>query len=123
LETGFPAFADQGEKDGALSKGDAVLLRFAAAAEIIESDFWIQYNELGGIQDTEDIHSGLSAQVRRGKLAGQFGPFARFRAGSFSTLPDRSIPATPVRREEKPQPSAVGWDVRSRIAKGLGFKY
>ena len=36
-----------------LSKGDAALLRFAAAAEILESDFWIQYNELGGIQDSE----------------------------------------------------------------------
>jgi hypothetical protein len=29
------------------------MLRFAAAAEIIETDFWIQYNELGGIQDSE----------------------------------------------------------------------
>ena len=36
-----------------LSKGDAALLRFAAAAEILESDFWIQYNELGGVQDSE----------------------------------------------------------------------
>jgi len=36
-----------------LSKGDAALLRFAAAAEILESDFWVQYNELGGIPDTE----------------------------------------------------------------------
>jgi len=38
---------------GALSKGDAALLRFAAAAEIIETDFWVQYNELAGIQDGE----------------------------------------------------------------------
>jgi hypothetical protein len=38
---------------GGLTKGDAALLRFAAAAEILESDFWIQYNELGGVQDTE----------------------------------------------------------------------
>ena len=38
---------------GSLSSGDAALLRFAAAAEILESDFWIQYNELGGIQDSE----------------------------------------------------------------------
>ena len=36
-----------------LTPGDAALLRFAAAAEILESDFWIQYNELGGIQDSE----------------------------------------------------------------------
>jgi hypothetical protein len=36
-----------------LPAGDAALLRFAAAAEILEADFWIQYNELGGIQDDE----------------------------------------------------------------------
>ena len=29
------------------------MLRFAAAAEILEADFWIQYNELAGIQDSE----------------------------------------------------------------------
>jgi Ferritin-like domain len=38
---------------GGLTPGDAALLRFAAAAEILEADFWIQYNELGGIQDPE----------------------------------------------------------------------
>jgi hypothetical protein len=36
-----------------LSKGDAAILRFLAAAEIIEADLWTQYNELGGIQDGE----------------------------------------------------------------------
>src|SRR6202158_4116926 len=35
---------------GTLSKGDAALLRFAAAVELIEADLWQQYNELGGIQ-------------------------------------------------------------------------
>jgi len=38
---------------GGLTPGDAALLRFAAAAELLEADFWIQYNELGGIQDPE----------------------------------------------------------------------
>src|SRR5260370_21623815 len=41
------------EHSGRLSPGDAALLRFAAAAEILETDFWVQYNELGGIQDSE----------------------------------------------------------------------
>src|SRR5713226_1686221 len=41
------------EHSGRLSKGDAALLRFAAAAEILETDFWVQYNELGGIPDSE----------------------------------------------------------------------
>src|ERR1700719_826166 len=35
---------------GKRSKGDAALLRFAAAAELIEADLWQQYNELGGVQ-------------------------------------------------------------------------
>lgn len=38
---------------GGLTKGDAAILRFLAAAETLESDLWQQYNELGGIQDSE----------------------------------------------------------------------
>jgi len=41
------------EKSGTLTKGDAAILRFLAAAEILETDLWVQYNELGGIQDSE----------------------------------------------------------------------
>ena len=41
------------EASGGLTPGDAALLRFAAAAELLETDFWVQYNELGGIQDSE----------------------------------------------------------------------
>jgi hypothetical protein len=41
------------EKSGSLTKGDAAILRFLAAAEIIESDLWLQYQELGGVQDDE----------------------------------------------------------------------
>lgn len=37
-----------------LSKGDAALLRLAAAAEFIEADLWQQYNELGGAVDHND---------------------------------------------------------------------
>jgi len=33
--------------------GDAAILRFLAAAEILETDLWQQYNELAGIQDSE----------------------------------------------------------------------
>ena len=38
---------------GSLTKGDVAILRFLAAAEIIESDLWLQYQELGGVQDDE----------------------------------------------------------------------
>jgi Ferritin-like domain len=45
--------SDDDQDNSKLSKGDAAILRFLAAAEILESDLWIQYNELGGIQDSE----------------------------------------------------------------------
>jgi hypothetical protein len=33
--------------------GDAAILRFLAALEILETDLWQQYNELAGVQDSE----------------------------------------------------------------------
>jgi hypothetical protein len=39
--------------DSEPTQGDVDILRFLAAAEIIETDLWQQYNELGGIQDRE----------------------------------------------------------------------
>src|SRR5579864_2990409 len=42
--------AETARSTGMLSKGDAALLRFAAAVELIEADLWQQYNELGGVQ-------------------------------------------------------------------------
>jgi hypothetical protein len=48
LANAAPAFAK-----GGLNKGDAAILRFLAAAEILETDLWQQYNELAGIQDSE----------------------------------------------------------------------
>src|SRR5260370_20478823 len=47
----LPAFAEAGSDS--LSKGDVAILRFLATVEIIETDLWRQYNELGGIQDDE----------------------------------------------------------------------
>jgi hypothetical protein len=40
-------------RDRRLSEGDESILRFLSAAEILETDLWQQYNELGGIQDSE----------------------------------------------------------------------
>jgi hypothetical protein len=37
------------QKNGSLIAGDVAILRFLAAAELIESDLWTQYAELGGI--------------------------------------------------------------------------
>jgi hypothetical protein len=36
-----------------LTQGDVAILRFLAAAEILETDLWQQYNEFGGVQDRE----------------------------------------------------------------------
>src|SRR3981189_2682787 len=38
------------DSGGKLTKGDAAILKFLAAAEIIESDLWEQYWELGGLK-------------------------------------------------------------------------
>src|ERR1700738_2846798 len=53
LANGASASAEEEERSGHLTRGDAALLRFAAAAEILETDFWVQYNELCGIPDKE----------------------------------------------------------------------
>src|SRR6516164_3828336 len=37
----------------AVTSGDVSILRFLSALEILETDLWQQYNELGGIQDQE----------------------------------------------------------------------
>ena len=50
---GTTLLSNTAQGSGGLTPGDAALLRFAAAAEILESDFWVQYNELGGVQDSE----------------------------------------------------------------------
>jgi Ferritin-like domain len=41
------------QNENGITRGDAALLRFPAALEILEADFWIQYNELAGVQDAE----------------------------------------------------------------------
>jgi hypothetical protein len=41
------------QSSSSLTAGDAAILRFLAAGEALEADFWTQYNELGGIQDDE----------------------------------------------------------------------
>jgi hypothetical protein len=45
---GSPARSDDG-----ITHGDIAILRFLSALEILETDLWQQYNELGGVQDAE----------------------------------------------------------------------
>jgi hypothetical protein len=53
---------------GGLTPGDAAILRFLAAAEILESDLWEQYWELGGLAFGESVETprGESAPVFNG---------------------------------------------------------
>jgi hypothetical protein len=41
---------DKGNLKGSISQGDAAILRFLAAAEILETDFWQQYQEFADVQ-------------------------------------------------------------------------
>jgi hypothetical protein len=50
LLTHAPAASAQ---TGGLTAGDAAMLQFLAAGEALEADFYTQYNELGGVQDSE----------------------------------------------------------------------
>jgi hypothetical protein len=43
------------DSDSRPTKGDIAILRFLAAAELIESDLWIQYAELGGIGNNPPV--------------------------------------------------------------------
>ena len=45
--------AEAQDRSGIITVGDVAILRFLAATELIETDLWQQYNELGGIQDSE----------------------------------------------------------------------
>jgi hypothetical protein len=49
LSNGLGTLAHAATGKAALSAGDAAILRFLAAAELIESDLWQQYAELGGV--------------------------------------------------------------------------
>jgi len=68
LTSSSSAFAED-EKSGRLTPGDAALLRFAAAAEILETDFWVQYNELGGVPNTSEVPGGSGNAAYTAALA------------------------------------------------------
>ena len=66
-----PATADNYDSSGGLTKGDAAILRFLATAEILESDLWIQYAELGGVTSAAPNAYQLAFQQLDGD-AGQY---------------------------------------------------
>ncbi len=68
LNKGTSAFA-QDSNSGRLTKGDAAILRFLAAAELIESDLWTQYAELGGIGTNPPIEVDPNQSLNSYQLA------------------------------------------------------
>ena len=53
LSQSLPTFAqDSGEDGRPLTRGDIAILRFVAAAELLETDLWQQYAELGGVDNS-----------------------------------------------------------------------
>lgn len=55
LSNGALARAQSSDPSGSLSAGDVAILRFLAAAELIEADLWTQYAELGGQGDNPPV--------------------------------------------------------------------
>src|SRR6202167_4875366 len=59
-----------GEGDNeTLTRGDAAILRFLAAAEILETDLWVQYAELGGIGDNPPIEVDQNQAMNNYQIA------------------------------------------------------
>lgn len=67
LSHGLSAFAQ--ESTGSLTSGDIAILRFLAAAELIESDLWQQYAELGGIGNNPPIEVDPNQQLNNYQIA------------------------------------------------------
>jgi len=70
--------AEASQRSGIITVGDVAILRFLAAAEILESDLWLQYQELAGIQDNEV--STLASQLIPGYPAQPTGGSAAYTA-------------------------------------------
>ena len=61
LGSGLPAFARE-TSNSTITQGDIAILQFLAAAELIESDLWEQYAELGGLSSGAQNNYQLALQ-------------------------------------------------------------
>jgi hypothetical protein len=68
LGSALPVFAQQ-TSDGNPTQGDIAILRFLAAAELIESDLWTQYAELGGIGNLPPIEIAPNEKLNPYQIA------------------------------------------------------
>jgi hypothetical protein len=81
------------ESEGHLTKGDIAILRFLAAAELIESDLWTQYAELGGLTPGQ-----VPVEVNPNQ------PLTATRLPSRTSIPmaRNTSPATPLTKSATP---------------------
>src|SRR6202522_3989619 len=66
---GLLAKTTSAQERGRLNPGDAAILRFLAAAELIESDLWTQYAELGGIGNNPPIEVDQNETLNNYQIA------------------------------------------------------
>src|ERR1700691_1233722 len=66
---GLLANKSSAQERGRLNPGDAAILRFLAAAELIESDLWTQYAELGGIGKNPPIEVDPNQKMNNYQVA------------------------------------------------------
>src|SRR5580704_758167 len=69
LSHGLAAFGQESNAGGSLTQGDIAILRFLAAAELIEADLWTQYAELGGIGNNPPIEVDPNQQQNNYQIA------------------------------------------------------
>lgn len=67
LARGTTTFAQGTSSGSSLTAGDVAILQFLAAGEALEADFYAQYNELGGLQDSE-VPGGSGNRVYTARL-------------------------------------------------------
>jgi Ferritin-like domain len=67
LARGTTASAQQTSYGSSLTAGDVAILQFLAAGEALEADFYTQYNELGGLRDSE-VPGGTGNRIYTEKL-------------------------------------------------------
>jgi len=69
LSHGLSALAQEPTANTSLTQGDIAILRFLAAAELIESDLWQQYAELGGIGNNPPVEVDPNQSMNNYQIA------------------------------------------------------
>jgi hypothetical protein len=77
---------------GGITRGDVAILRFLAAAEILEADLWQQYNELA--------LGNTAFQQALQVLDGDMPPYRRFPSDRFFVFGRPPVTVTPIGRNQ-----------------------